>query len=142
MIEYCMKYIDWYKEHLLKHKAIVEQIRNKTKDEIIEYFDYDNMKQKHPDFCLLYASNSKCHDMKKLNCYLCGCPYFRFNDDGIGIKENRVVYSTCTKGLGEQLESHNAIHQDCSKCTLPHAKKFISGNFDLDWGLIMKDVMV
>ena len=142
MIEYCMKYIDWYKEHLLKHKAIVEQIRGKTKDEIIEYFDYDNMKQKHPYFCPLYASNSKCHDMKKLNCYLCGCPYFRFDDDGIETKENRVVYSICTKGLGEQSESCNAIHQDCSNCKLPHTKKFISDNFDLDWGLIMKDVMV
>ncbi|MDY0194934.1 MAG: hypothetical protein WC253_04535 [Sulfurovaceae bacterium] len=130
-IQYHMTYTQWYKEHSLKHKAIIEQLKGKNIDEIVEYFDYENMRTKHPDFCPLYASNSKCHDMQNLNCYLCGCPYFRFNDDGIEIKENRVVYSLCTKGLGESFVSTDAIHQDCSSCILPHKIQFIKKNFDI-----------
>ncbi|MGW8169709.1 MAG: hypothetical protein ACWGHH_06865 [Sulfurovaceae bacterium] len=132
-----MKYTQWYKEHSLKHKAIMEKLREKSQDEIIEYFDYENMRTKHPDFCLLYASNTKCHDMKNLNCYLCGCPYFRFNDNGIEIKKNRVVYSLCTKGLGELFESEDAVHQDCTNCTLPHKKEFVKKNFNVSWSDIM-----
>ncbi len=127
-----MTYTDWFSEHSIKHKAIMEQLKDKSTYEIIEYFNYENMKLKHPDFCLLFTSNSKCHDMKNLNCYWCGCPYFRFNDDGIEIKENRVVYSICTKGLGESFVSKDAIHQDCSSCILPHSTKFIKDNFDLN----------
>lgn len=142
MLQFVMKYIDWHREHSLKHKAIIEHIKDKSKDEIIEYFYYDNMRQKHPNFCQLYAQNSKCHDMKNLNCYMCGCPYFRFKDDGIEIKGNRVVYSYCTQNLGDEFISDNAIHHDCSECTLPHSKKFISDNFDLDWNVIMGDVVL
>ena len=127
-----MTYTDWFIENSIKHKAIMEQLKDKNRDEIIEYFDYENMRIKHLDFSPLYALNSKCHDMKNLNCYWCGCPYFRFNDDGIETRENRVVYSICTKGLGEHLESEIAIHQDCSSCTLPHSVKFIKDNFDLN----------
>lgn len=140
MLQFVMKYIDWHKEHLLKHKAIIEQTKDKSKDEIIDYFDYDNMRQKEPNFCPLYAQNYKCHDMKNLNCYMCGCPHFRFKDNGIEMRENRVVYSYCTQNLGDEFISDNAIHHDCSKCTLPHTKKFISDNFDLDWNVIMEDV--
>lgn len=142
MLQFSMKYIDWFIEHSKKHKAILEGLDGKSKDEIVDYFYYDNMRQKHRDFCPLYAQNSKCHDIKNLNCYMCGCPYFRFNDNGIKTKENRVVYSLCTKGFGELFESKDAIHQDCSKCTLPHSKKFISDNFDLDLNVIMRDVVL
>jgi hypothetical protein len=134
-----MKYTQWYKEHSIKHKAIIKQLKDKSTDEIIEYFDYENMRTKHPDFCPLYASNSKCHDMQNLNCYICGCPYFRFNDSGIEIKENRVVYSLCTKGLGRSFVSNNAIHQDCSSCILPHKVWFIKKNFNVSWSEIMNN---
>ena len=136
-----MKYIQWYNEHSMKHKAIVEQLKDKNTDEIIEYFDYENMRIKHPDFCPLYALNSKCHDMKDLNCYMCGCQHFRFNGGGIKIKENRVVYSLCSKGLGQSFESGAAIHQDCSSCTLPHKKEFVKKNFNISWSEIMEDVI-
>ncbi|MBN2721374.1 MAG: hypothetical protein JXQ77_00985 [Campylobacterales bacterium] len=136
-----MTYTDWFSEHSIIHKAIMEQLKDKSIDEIIEYFEYENMRINHPDFCPLYASNSKCHDMKDLNCYMCGCPHFRFNDAGIEIKENKVVYSLCTKGLGESFESENAIHQDCSNCTLPHKVQFIKKNFNVSWSEMMEDVI-
>jgi len=136
-----MKYIDWFSEHAYKHKKIVDSLSHLKIDKIIEYFDYDNMRQKHSNFCPLYASNSKCHDMKKLNCYLCGCPYFRFDDNGLYLDDNKnMVYSYCIKNYGEKIIAENKIHQDCSKCTIPHTKKFISENFNLDWKNIMKYV--
>lgn len=135
-----MTYTDWFSEHSIIHKAIMEQLKDKSTDEIIEYFNYENMRAKHPDFCPLYASNSKCHDMNDLNCYMCGCPHFRFNDEGIEIKENKVVYSLCAKGLGRLFESEIAIHQDCSNCILPHTKKFIRDNFNLDWDVMIGNV--
>ena len=55
---------------------------NKNNEAIIEYFKYDNMKKNEPDFCPLYNLNKKCHEMEDLNCYLCACSYFRFNDKG------------------------------------------------------------
>jgi len=70
MIKYHMKYIDWYKEHLLKHQVIIEQIKDKTKNEIIDYFEYENMQTLHKDFCPLFEQSIKCHNIKKLNCYL------------------------------------------------------------------------
>lgn len=134
-----MKYTQWHKEHSMKHKAIIEQLKNMSTDEIIEYFDYENMRIKQHDFCPLYSLNSKCHDMKNLNCYLCGCPYFSFNDNGIETKEKRVVYSLCTKGFGKSFVSNNAIHQDCSSCILPHKAWFIKKNFNVSWSEIMNN---
>lgn len=136
-----MRYIDWYNEHYFHHKAIMEQLKDKSIDEIIEYFDYENMCAKHPDFCPLFTSNSKCHEMKNLNCYMCGCPYFRFDDNGLCLDNDKnTVYSYCTKGYGDKFIANKQIHHDCSKCTLPHTKKFISKNFDSDWIKIMKEV--
>ena len=51
-------------------------------EEVIAYFKFENMVKKEPDFCPLYKDNKKCHDMKELNCYLCACPNFRFDDEG------------------------------------------------------------
>ncbi len=142
MIKYRMKYIDWYKEHLLKHQVIIEQIKDEGINEIIDYFEYENMQSLHKDFCPLFEQGIKCHNIKKLNCYLCGCPYFRFDDNGLHVDENKnIVYSYCIKDLGDKFIANGKTHHDCSKCTLPHTKKFINDNFDIDWSMIMKDVM-
>ncbi len=47
------------------------------------------MVEKENDFCLLYKDNKKCHDYEDLNCYLCACPYFRFDDEGISKKRGK-----------------------------------------------------
>lgn len=59
-----------------------EKLEGNTKQEIIEYFRFENMVKNEPDFCPLYKDNKKCHDMEDLNCYLCACPHFRFDDNG------------------------------------------------------------
>ena len=85
-------------------------------DEVIAYFHFENMVEKEPDFCPLYKEHKKCHDMKDLNCYLCACPSFRFDDEGFQKVEAKTLYSTCSIDSkdGAQFISDDAIHQNCS----------------------------
>ncbi|MCD6173729.1 MAG: hypothetical protein J7J96_08090, partial [Sulfurimonas sp.] len=93
------------------------------------------------DFCPLYKDNKKCHDMESLNCYLCACPNFRFNDDGIKKIEDKTQYSFCNinSKYGKQGVYGDKIHQDCSGCLIPHGKFYVKKQFDLDWKKIMKE---
>ena len=137
-----MGYSDWVSKHATKHKKIVQKLlaQNYTKEMIIEYFDFENMKNKEVDFCPLYAKNKKCHDIKSLNCYLCSCPNFRFNDDGIKKIKAKTQYSFCAINSkdGRQGVYGEKIHQDCSGCSVPHHKEYVEKHFDLDWMQIMK----
>ncbi|WP_457749719.1 hypothetical protein [Sulfurimonas sp.] len=137
-----MSYKNWLREHGVKHKKIVEKLltQDLTQEKIIEYFDFENMKEKESDFCPLYAQNKKCHDMKELNCYLCSCPNFRFSDAGIQSIENKIQYSFCSIDSkdGRQGVYGEKIHQDCSRCQVPHTKEYVHKHFDLEWNKIMQ----
>ncbi len=137
-----MGYNNWVQEHALKHKKIVEKLVNAGLDKaaIIEYFDFENMKEKEIDFCPLYADNKKCHDMESLNCYLCSCPNFRFKDEGIQKVEEKMQYSYCSIDSkdGKQGVYAESIHQDCSGCSVPHHRSYVEKHFDLDWAKIMQ----
>ncbi|MCW8894594.1 MAG: hypothetical protein OQK48_02530 [Sulfurimonas sp.] len=136
-----MSYIEWFNEHANKHKKIVDKLlaRGLSEDEIIEYFDFDNMVKEENDFCPLYKEPVKCHDMEKLNCYLCACPHFRFNDEGVGKYNEYTILSKCDINNGSKFANNGVIHQDCSKCTVPHHKAYVKKTFDLDWKKIMKN---
>ena len=137
-----MSYTSWFEEHTQKHNIIVEKLVSKgfTKEKIIDYFDFENMVKEEKDFCPLYADNKKCHDMEKLNCYLCACPNFRFDDKGIKKVEQNTQYSFCNieSKDGKQGVYGNKIHQDCSKCGVPHHRAYVEKNFDLEWKQAMK----
>ena len=139
-----MTYKEWFLNHSNKHKKIIKKLKNKSIDEIIDYFKFENMVKAEPDFCLLYKENKKCHNIKDLNCYLCACPYFVFDDDGISKKDEKTLYSFCSinSKYGSSFEGVDYIHHDCSNCTIPHKEKFIKKNFNKDWLEIMKDVRV
>ena len=139
-----MTYEEWFLNQAKLHETIMKKLENRTADEIVEYFKYENMKINEPDFCPLYTLNKKCHEMEDLNCYLCACPYFRFNDSGLKKVNNKVLFSYCSidSKTGAKFESENSIHHDCSNCTIPHKEKFIKKNFSKDWLKIMKDVRV
>jgi len=136
-----MGYTEWFEKHADKHKNIVTKLQKKsfTKEEIIEYFDFENMKVHEQNFCPLYAKNKKCHDMKSLNCYLCACPNFRFNDKGIKKIKEATQFSFCAIDSkdGRQGVYGSKIHQDCSKCSVPHHKEYVTKHFDLDWKKMM-----
>lgn len=124
-----MSYQSWHIEHAKKHKKIVDKLAHLSDDEIIDYFDYDNLKLKEPEFCILFKDDKKCHDTKELNCYLCACPNFR-------VGETKSFCSIDSKE-GGSIEHNGFIHQDCSKCTVPHKKEYVKNNFSKNWREIM-----
>jgi len=123
-----MTYSKWFEDNTKKHKKILGKLKDKSIDEIIEYFLYENMKKNEEDFCPLYKDVKKCHNMEKLNCYFCACPYFRFKDKvGFEKKNGKTLYSFCSINAkdGKIFETEDAIHQDCSSCLVPHSSKFV-----------------
>ncbi len=137
-----MSYSSWFYEHGDKHKAIMNRLTHLNDDEVIAYFRFENMVEKEPDFCPLYKDNKKCHDLAGLNCYLCACPNFRFKDEGYHIREGKTLYSACSINSkeGSQFISDDAIHQDCSKCAVPHHESYIKKIYDRDWFEMMENV--
>jgi len=134
-----MGYRDWFDNHAEKHSKIVKSLPHLSDKELIEYFDFDNMKVKHPDFCPLYEKNKKCHDMDKLNCYFCSCMHFRFNDNGVKQVEDKTCYSYCSINSKNHklFKSETAIHNDCSSCKVPHKGHIIDKYFSRDWREVM-----
>jgi len=137
-----MTYREWLLLHSKKHSQIINKLKTSGfgKEAIIDYFDYENMRQNEPDFCLIYKENKKCHDTECLNCYLCACPNFSFCDSGLEVVDGITMYSRCSIASkdGLQQKCDSGIHQDCSNCTIPHEKKYITEHFDMDWLKIMK----
>ena len=138
-----MGYSDWFSQHAEKHKKIVEKLLKKgfNKEQIIEYFDFENMKKEEFEFCPLYAKDKKCHDVESLNCYLCACPNFRFNDAGITQIDDATQFSFCAieSKDGRQGLYGTKIHQDCSKCSVPHHKSYVEKYFSLEWREMMQE---
>ena len=141
-----MSYGEWFEQHASKHKKIVDKLvaHGYTKEQIIDYFDFENMVKEEIDFCPLYKDNKKCHEMESLNCYLCACPNFRFDANGIKKIDAKTQYSFCAIDSkdGEQGIYGDKIHQDCSKCTVPHHKEYVQNKFDIEWKKIMKSCVV
>jgi len=138
-----MSYTSWFENHAKKHKVIVTKLlkREYTKEQIIDYFDFENMKKEEFDFCPLYAKDKKCHDMELLNCYMCACPNFRFNDDGVQKIQNATQFSFCAieSQDGRQGVYGEKIHQDCSKCSVPHHRAYVVKHFKYEWQEMMQD---
>lgn len=145
-----MSYTKWWEAHAKKHAKVLEKLKDRSKEEIIEYFSFSNMLEKEADFCLLYKDKKKCHDMKELNCYLCACPHFRFMDDGDGkargftCKDGKLLRSYCAIDAknAKSFVFNNEIHQDCSECFLPHRRGFIKKYFSKNWKNIMQKSLV
>jgi Zn-finger protein len=137
-----MGYLEWFVSHAKKHGEIVERLSHLSDDEVIKYFRYENMRESEPQFCPLYAKGKKCHDMENLNCYLCACPYFRFDDEGLSVDDRgRRVKSLCSieSKNSSTVEYSDIVHLDCSLCNLPHREGFIKKHFSRDWFEVMRN---
>ncbi len=139
-----MSYKSWFDAHAKKHKKIVDKLAHLSDDALIDYFDFDNMVIHERDFCPLYQENKKCHDMENLNCYLCACPNFRFDDNSQVKQDGKTLFSTCAIDSkdGDQYIGEDAIHQNCAGCQVPHHKSYIKKHFSRDWLKIMKKVPI
>ncbi len=134
-----MSYRAWFQQHGQKHAAILARLTERSDEEVIGYFAYDNMVIHEPDFCPLYAEGKRCHPMKNLNCYLCACPHFRFDDHGLKHADGITIKSMCAIDAagGEPLEHDGVIHHNCTGCLLPHRVAFIRRHFQRDWFRVM-----
>jgi len=127
-----MSYQSWHTQHAKKHQKIVDKLNGLSTDQIIDYFKFENMVQHEPDFCTLYKESRKCHDIEDLNCYFCACPNFR-------VGEMKSSCSIESADGGTIVGKNGYIHQDCSKCSVPHSSSYIKKYFNLDWSDVMKD---
>lgn len=129
-----MSYKDWYKRHKQNHSKVTRKLIKKgfSKQKIINYFNFDNMCKKETSFCPLYAKKEKCHKMKNLNCFFCACPYFRFDDEGLQVKNGLIVKSECSinSRFSKEFIHEGVIHLDCSLCSVPHKKGFVKKHFE------------
>ncbi|CAA6806262.1 MAG: Unknown protein [uncultured Sulfurovum sp.] len=140
-----MIYNEWYEEHAKKHATIMKKLEGLDEYDIVQYFIFENMVEKEPDFCELYKTNTKCHEMYELNCYMCGCPHFRFNQtpqkqDDLEFHSICSISSKRGKRTVREVGDVAEVHQDCSGCTIPHGEDYIFSNFDEDWLEMMKNV--
>lgn len=127
-----MTYDEWRTQHAMAKAEIVNKNNLCDVDEIVEYFKFENMVKKEPNFCPLYKDNIKCHDTDELNCYYCGCPYFKINENPKQ-KGKTTIASTCiidSKFKAEYYENPDEnnvvkIHCDCSNCFIPHKNRFV-----------------
>jgi hypothetical protein len=128
-----MGYKEWFEDHKQKHKKIMEKLSHLSDDEMIEYFQFNNMVKNEPDFCPLYKDNKQCHEiegLEEVNCYLCACPNFRV------ASKNSHCDIDCKYG-SYIVADDNFIHQDCTRCYVPHTISYVKKHFDRDWGKIM-----
>lgn len=114
-----MTYSNWLEEFKIKRQNIEVKLisLNLSKEQVISYFNYDNMVKQEPNFCLLYHDGKKCHNTENLNCYLCACPFFQFFEVP---KSN--IHSVCSikSKFKEDFEYLGVTHCDCSNCLVPH----------------------
>jgi hypothetical protein len=127
-------YSSWFHSHGRKHNAIVAKLSHLSDEALISYFRFENMVESEPDFCPLYAKNQKCHEIKTLNCYLCACPHFRFDDKAPTIKSHCHIHAK----EGTTTTYQGITHHDCSACLLPHTEAFIRNCFSRDWFEVME----
>jgi len=138
-----MSYKEWFDAHGAKHAKIMEKLTHLNDAEVIEYFRFENMVRNETNFCPLYSENKKCHDMEDLNCYLCACPNFRFNDKGFTKEGEKTLFSTCSieSPDGDRYISAQAIHQNCAGCLVPHRESYVRKVFDRSWFAVMNEVV-
>lgn len=136
-----MTYSEWFDAHAKKHAAIMKKLEGLDEYDKVQYFIFENMVENEPDFCELYATKTKCHEMYELNCYMCGCPHFRIHQSPL--KHDDVeIHSSCSisSKRGKRSYRGNEVHQDCTGCSIPHGEDYILSNFDIDWLEMMKNV--
>ncbi|MCD6596029.1 hypothetical protein J7L68_10215 [bacterium] len=115
----------WFDSYYEKVKAIIVA-ENLTIHQIPDFFLYDNLSKKYPDFCPLYKSGEFCHsgiERKKICCLFCGCPFYDYSiwDD------KRKIFGGCSinSKFGFRLENG---FWDCTNCNFVHNLDWIKSN--------------
>ena len=98
------------KMHVLANDIIEERI-----EKVIDAWDFDRMKKEHPETCVCYVQDKKCHDTENLNCLFCYCPNYDRT-----VKEGKCKINSPN---GKYIDNHEGKILDCSDCDFPHKKE-------------------
>ena len=122
-----MTYAEWQTQQHEKRSKLHRKLLSwgMVPDQVVSYFNFDNMSKYETDYCGLYETKTKCHDIPSLNCYNCGCPYFKVIDNPQPDLQGNKVESICTinSSYSKIFTVNGIIHCDCSGCTIPHTVK-------------------
>lgn len=114
---------EWMEEFKLKLAKILIDNDITRPEEVVEFFMYNNLKFRYPDFCPLFARGEICHkNMKKenFNCFFCACPYFY--TAYYNVRERQ--FGKCR--LGSRKGRYDESGQwNCSECSFVHYPKYV-----------------
>ncbi len=96
------------------HELARETLEKRTNDLIGEY-DFEKRKKTHPEECICYQQNVKCHNLENLNCFFCLCPNY-----DMSIKEGGCKINSPN---GKYIPTMKGKIFDCSACNFPHEKE-------------------
>ena len=107
----------WRTEHIRKVKKIIRE-NNLTGEQIPQFFLYDNLRERYPDFCPLFEKDKLCHagvEREKFCCLFCACPFY---DHQLWDEENKI-FGGCriNSRFGRRNE---AGYWDCTNCVFVH----------------------
>jgi hypothetical protein len=120
---------------LYQQKKILLDIIDIPVNDIVEYFNYLQMKDKHTEFCPLYSKNQTCHkmDLQDLNCFGCMCPNYLLE---IGFDQQTGLYKLgyCKLKTKHGFYKRTTIKDEdkapflilnCLNCFVPHQTPFV-----------------
>lgn len=99
---------------------IIEKYIGIRIDIILNEFNFQKRKKEHPEEC---PCNSPCHEIEKLNCFFCYCPFYK-NDKPEG---GCTLENPLRKGKWFYRAGHELSDKiwDCSECAYPHMEENI-----------------
>ena len=116
---------EWFESHYEKVRAIIVA-EKLDMNEIPDFFLYDNLSKKYPDFCPLYRNGEICHrgiERKKFCCLFCGCPFYDYSiyDD------ERKMFGGCKIDSRFGIRLENGFW-DCTNCNFVHNIDWVKSN--------------
>ena len=123
-----MTYSDWHTKYIESITALISSLPYDRVEDIVNYFEYENMRSHHPSHCPLYSEALRCHDVRPLNCLFCACPHFQYSNTPLSApSDGTKTMSICTIGSKQarRFTHDNISHCDCSQCYIPHTTSHI-----------------
>jgi Zn-finger protein len=97
---------------------LAKKILEKRTNDLVEEYDFEKRKKTHPEECICYKENKKCHDIENLNCFFCFCPNYNMETE-----EGKCKMS-CQDG--KYINTMKGKIFDCSACKTFHKKEEVT----------------
>ncbi len=134
----------WHNNFESQKKIILNNLLKSypTRQQILNYFRFSNMKHHHKDFCRMFQKDQVCHPIEEdsLYCYACNCPFYNLNQSPY-IQEDCIYIGSCDKESKKAQfipykaisnEGNHILILDCSNCHIPHTLHTTKKQLDID----------